>query len=121
MRALEEAVRQEEEMMFGKKAKDDAAGAGSAKPKKPRDALTDEIDQLTPGQQLLFRLPEIYGPEIIIIDAIKDYQGKGPRFSMIASPPVDGKPGPTRNTMWQSSKAKAIADWLIMRSAQKYT
>ncbi len=103
--------------MFGKKA----AGAGSAKPRKPRDVLTGEIDQLTPGQELLFRLPEMYGPEIIIVEVKKDYQGKGPRFSVIGARPVDGKPGPVRNTIFQLSKAKAIADWLILRSAQKYT
>jgi hypothetical protein len=92
--------------MFGKKSKE----AGAGKPKKPRDILTDEIDQLAPGQQMMFRLQEIYGPEIIIIDAKKDYQGKGHRYAVIASPPVDGKPGPIRNTMWETSKAKAIAD-----------
>ncbi len=107
--------------MFGKKSKDDASGPGSAKPKKPRDVLTEEIDRLAPGQQLLFRLPEMYGPEIIIVEVKKDFEGKGPRFSVIGSPPVDGKPGPIRNTIFQLSKAKAIADWLIMRSAQKYT
>ena len=103
-------------VMFGKKSKE----AGAAKPKKPRDILTDEIDQLAPGQQMMFRLPELYGPEIIIIDARKDYQGKGHRYAVIASPPVDGKPGPIRNTMWATSKPKAVADWLIVRSAQKY-
>ncbi len=105
--------------MFGKKSKDDAAGA--QKPRKPRDILTEQIDQLAPGQQMMFRLNEMYGPDIIIVEAKKDYQGKGPRYSVIGSPPVDGKPGPIRNTIWEPSKAKPIVDWLIMRSAQQIT
>lgn len=90
-----------------------------AKPKSPRDILMEKIDQLTPGQLLMFRLPEMYGPELILVEARKDFTGKGHRFAVIGSPPVDGKPGPTRNTIWETSKVKAIADWLVVRSAQE--
>jgi len=109
--------------MFGKKSKNSSAEAGSAIPKakaqSPRDILTDKLDQLTPGQQIIFHLPEMYGPEIIIVEAKKDYQGKGHRYGVIASTPVDGKPGPKRNTIWETGKPKAIADWLVVRNAQQ--
>ena len=89
------------------------------KPKKPRDVLMEKIEQLNPGQSLLYRLPEMYGPDLILVEARKDYNGKGHRFAVIGTPAVDGKPGPIRNTIWETSKTKAIADWLVMRSAQE--
>jgi hypothetical protein len=90
------------------------------KPKNPIAALTEQIDQMGPGQQLMFRLAEMYGPEIIIVEVKKDYAGKGHKYAVIGSPPVNGKPGPTRNTIWETSKAKAIAAWLVGRSFTPY-
>jgi len=102
--------------MFGKKTGVDAKG----KPQSPLAVLIEKIDQLAPGQQLMYRLAEMYGPEIIIVEVKKEYAGTGPKFSVIGSPPVDGKPGPKRNTIWETSKAKAIAAWLVGRDAKPY-
>ncbi len=89
-------------------------------PKNPLAALIAQIEQLGPGQHLLFRLAEMYGPEIILVEVKKDYAGKGPKFSVIGSPPVDGKPGPSRHTIWETSNAKAVAKWLIGRDSVPY-
>jgi hypothetical protein len=102
--------------MFGKKTGTEEKG----KPQSPLAILIEKIDRLAPGQQLMYRLAEMYGPEIIIVEAKKDYAGKGPKFAVIGSPPVNGKPGPSRNTIWETGKAKAIAVWLQGRDAQPY-
>jgi len=102
--------------MFGKKTGAEEKG----KPQSPLAILIEKIDQLAPGQQLMYRLAEMYGPEIIIVEAKKDYAGKGPKFAVIGAPPVDGKPGPKRNTIWEAGKAKAVASWLLGRDAQPY-
>jgi hypothetical protein len=96
-------------------------GEKKEKPKSPRDLFMEKIEPLAPGQALVFRLPEMYGTDLIQVEAKPDYTGKGHRFAVFASPPVDGKPGPTRNTIWETSKTKAIADWLVMRSAQQFS
>jgi hypothetical protein len=99
--------------VFGKKS-------DSPKKKSPLDALIEAIDQLGPGQQLLYKLGEMYGPEIIIVEVKKDFNGKGHKYSVIGSPPVNGKPGPQRNTIWETGKAKAIASWLLLRVAEPF-
>ncbi len=87
------------------------------KAKNPVAALIEQIDQLGPGQQLMFRLAEMYGPEIILVEVKKDYAGKGPKFSVIGAPPVDGRPGAARHTIWETGHAKAIAKWLVGRES----
>jgi len=105
--------------MFGKKSKNAAGEAGAGKPKSPRDILIDKFEQLAPGQEIAFRLPEMYGPEIIVVAANKDFPGKGHRFAVLGATPVDGKPGPKRNTIWEVNKPKPIADWLTTRSCEQ--
>jgi hypothetical protein len=97
--------------MFGKKSE-------STKAKSPLHALIEAVEQLAPGQQLMYKLAEMYGPEIIIVEAKKDFDGKGHKYAVIGSPPVNGKPGPQRNTIWETSKAKAIAAWLLGRDSR---
>jgi hypothetical protein len=87
------------------------------KAKNPVGALIEQIDKLGQGQQLMFRLAEMYGPEIIIIEVKKDYAGKGPKFSVIGAPPVDGRPGAARHTIWETGHAKAVAKWLVGRES----
>lgn len=97
--------------MFGKKS-------DAPKTKSPLNALIEAIDQLGPGQQLMYKLAEMYGPEVIIVEAKKDFDGKGHKYAVIGSPPVNGKPGPQRNTIWETGKPKAIAAWLLGRDAK---
>lgn len=102
--------------MFGKKG----GVAEKQKPQSPQAVLIQKIEQLGPGQQLMFRLAEMYGPEIIIVEVKKDYAGKGHKYAVLGSPPVDGKPGPKRNTIWETGNSKAIAAWLLGREAKPY-
>ncbi len=88
------------------------------KAQSPLNILIDKLDQMGPGQQLMYTLAQMYGPEIIIVEVKKDYAGKGPKYSVIGSPPMNGRPGPARNTIWETSKAKAIAKWLLGRDAK---
>lgn len=108
--------------MFGKKF---LKGGGStehgdtkAKPKSPRDVMSEAISQLAPGRETAYRLPAMYGPDIIVVEANKDYPGKGHRYSVLSADPVDGKPGPKRRHIWESDKPKAIADWIVARSGE---
>jgi len=111
--------------MFGNKMKlkggvsPSAVGAGKpqAKPKSPREQMLEALEGLAPGTEMSFRLAEMYGPEIIVVAAGKEYPANGHRFAVLGAPPVDGKPGPRRNTIWEANKVKPVADWLLLRSA----
>jgi len=100
--------------MFGRKE------GAVARKESPQAALIEQIEKLAPGQELMFRLAEMYGPEIIMVGVRKDYAGKGPKYAVVGSPPVDGKPGPARNTIWETGNPKAIASWLLGRDAKPY-
>lgn len=110
--------------MFGKKllkgsgTSEVGVTAPKAKPKSPRDALTDKIAELAPGQEITFRLPPIYGSELIVVEANKDYPVKGHRFAVASADLVDGKPGQNRKHIWESDKPKPIADWIIIRNGE---
>jgi hypothetical protein len=93
----------------GKKAKE--------KPKSPKEQLIEKLEKVAPGTEIAFRLPEMYGPEIIVVAGLKEYPAKGHRYAVLGAKPVDGKPGPQRNTIWEVNKSKPIAEWLAMRSA----
>jgi hypothetical protein len=111
--------------MFGKRL---LKGGGSsevgatnlkAKPKSPRDALAEKIAQLAPGQTMAFRLPPMYGPEIIVVDANKDYPGKGRKYAVATAEPVDGKPGRIIGHIWDSDNPKPVAAWIVLRSGEQ--
>ncbi len=109
--------------MFGKKAKgagtaEPQAAARKAKPQSVRDTFTEKIDQLTPGQEVAFRLPPIYGSELIVVEANKDYPAKGHRYSLASADPVDGKPGQNRKHLWETDKPRTLAAWIVDRSGE---
>jgi hypothetical protein len=89
------------------------------KEKSPRDLLIEKIEQMTPGQEYWYRLSPMYGKDIIVVFANKNYPGKRiSRFAVQGADEVNGKPGPHRRTYWESNKAKPIALWLIGRTAE---
>lgn len=107
--------------MFGRKLMKGGGSSGvgaRARPKSPRDVLIERIEQVTPGQEVAFRLPPIYGSDIIVVEANKDYPGKGHKFAVASADPVEGKPGPNRRHIWEADKAKPIADWILARNGE---
>jgi hypothetical protein len=110
--------------MFGKKklkAFGTAEGAPvtvKAKPQSPRDVLIDRLEHLAPGQEIGFRLPPMYGPDLIVVEAEKDYPAKGHRYAVASTDPVDGKPGPNRRYIWRSNKSKPVVAWIMIRSGE---
>lgn len=89
------------------------------KAKSPRDVLIEKIDQMTPGQELWYRLSPMYGKDLIVVLANKDFPGKRiSRYAVQGADDIDGKPGPKRRTYWESNKAKPVALWLIGRTAE---
>jgi hypothetical protein len=108
--------------MFGKKNQNAGGIAEAGKPKEkpmsPRDALIDKLTLMAPGQEIVFRLAPMYGPELVVVEVGKDSHDR-PRYAVATAEASNGKPGQKRNHVWDSGNAKSIAAWIITRDGKE--
>ncbi|MDD5509230.1 MAG: hypothetical protein PHI12_00205 [Dehalococcoidales bacterium] len=95
--------------MFGMKAKEKEKGTS------PKDIMAGEIERLTPGQSLCYKLPPIYGDDLVIVKPNPNYPNKGKKYLVCSESVVDGKPSGKVLTGWDSDKASYIAGWVVER------
>ena len=93
--------------MFGKKEKEKGTS--------PKDIMAGEIEGLTPDQSLCYKLPPIYGGDLVVVKLNPNYPGKGKKYLVCSESIVDGKPSGKVVTGWDSDKASYIAGWVIER------
>ncbi len=101
--------------MFGKKEKEKEKGTS------PKDIMAGEIERLTPGQSLRYKLPPIYGDDLVIVKPNPDYPKKGKKYLVCSESIVDGKPSGKVVTGWDSDKASYIAGWVVERLGAPFT
>jgi len=96
-----------------------------AKPEKvkkasPSDVAARQMEKLEPGQEILFRLGEIYIKPFVAVLRNADYPAKGKQFTVFQdSKGPDGKPAGKRGRFWDSNKAAEIADWIVSREGKR--
>ncbi len=107
--------------MFGKKKTKE-------KPKEVthREQLTariaSEVEQLTPGQSLIYKLPEFYHDgfaAFLIAEPNPTYPQKGKKYCIFTDRIADGKPAGKRASMGQQDKSRGIAEWIADRDGFK--
>jgi len=89
-----------------------------AKPKaelSPVEIIMNQIEQLSPGESLTYRLAETYGGDLAIVVLNPQYPDKGKKYSMYIEDLVDGKPCGKRTRIWDADKPKGIANWISER------
>lgn len=87
-----------------------------AKKESPVDIIIKQIEQLVLGQSLSYRLPEVYGGDLAILQLNPDYPEKGRKYTMFSEKLVDGKPCGKRTVLWYSNDPRGIARWICDRS-----
>ena len=103
--------------MFWKKKP--AAGEPKAKEPSPKEIITNQIEQLTLGQALSYRLPETYGGGLAVIELNPQYPKKGQKkYILSLEELVNGKPTGKRRRFVDSTKPKELAGWLLDRSGE---
>jgi hypothetical protein len=85
----------------------------------PKDIITNQIEQLTPGQTLSYRLPETYGDRLAVIELNLQYLKKGQKkYILSLEELVDGKPTGKRRRFLDSNKPKDLAGWILDRDGE---
>lgn len=93
--------------MFGKKEKEKVAS--------PKDILAGEIERLTPGQSLQYKLPPLYGNDLVVIRMNPDFSKKGKKYRVDSESLVDGKSSGKIHFVWDTDKPRDIASWVLER------
>jgi len=84
----------------------------------PKDIMADQIEQLTPGQTLSYRLPETYGGGLAVIELNPQYPKKGRKYILSTETIVDSKPTGKRRRLFDANKPKDIAGWILDRDGE---
>lgn len=99
----------------------DVTKVNKEKPLKPKKILAEKIEQLHPGEALKFKLPEVYGDELVVIQINPAYPGSGKKYSFGAEKLNEGNPSGKITYMWDSNNPIALANWILERNGQFYS
>jgi len=92
-----------------------------AKKLSPKEIIIDRIEQLGPEESVSYRLPEVRGGELAVVELNPQYPEKGNKYLLSLEKIVDGKPAGTRSRLWDSNKPKNLAGWILDRSGELYS
>ena len=76
------------------------------------------IEQLSTGESVSYRLPEVYGGQVVVLEFNTGYPWRGSKYGLSIQTLVDGKPGAEKGLVLESDEAKDIAAWLLKRRAK---
>ena len=77
--------------------------------------IISHIEGLSTGESVSYRLSEIYGGQVAIVEFNTSYPWSGSKYALSTQAPVDGKPVGERERVLESNEAKEIAAWLSER------
>ena len=80
--------------------------------------IMSHIEQLSPGESLSYRLPEIYGDQVAMVVFNTAYPWRGSKYVLSMQPLVDGKPVGEKGNALESNEAKHVAAWLRERQGK---
>jgi len=111
--------------MFWKK-KQTVAKATEAKPQKvkkpsPKNIIASKVEQLGPAESVSYRLPEVYGGGLAVVELNPQYPEKGKKYFLSLEKIVDGKPEGKRGRLWNCNKPKELAGWILERGGELYS
>jgi len=89
----------------------------------PKDIIINQIDALTPGQGVLYKLPEIYWTGLggfILIERNGQQTEKAKPFVAFTDEIKDGAPVGKKKRLWEFNMAREMASWIIERNGVLY-
>ncbi len=104
--------------MFWKKKE-----AGAPKKEKklsPREIIIRRVEALEPGQSISYKVLEIYGGGLGIIELNPDFPEKGKKYYIYREGVVDDPKGEKR-LLVDTSKPKDIAGWVVDRGGVQFS
>ena len=103
--------------MFWKKRQQEP----KAKKLSPKEIMSNQIEQLSPGQTLSYRLPETYGGGLVIVELNPQYPKKGRKYVLSTEKLVDGKPAGERCHFLDYDKPKDLSNWVLERQGKLFS
>jgi hypothetical protein len=85
--------------------------------------IISEVGQLTPGQVLIYKVPEylgIMGAVFLTIELNPSLPGKGKKYILSTDKMADGKPSGQRARSFDSNKPAEYANWVVDRVGERY-
>jgi len=77
--------------------------------------IISHIEQLSPGESVRYRLPEVYGGQVAVVEFNTEYPWRGSKYGLSIQTLVDAKPVVKKERVLESDEAKDIAAWLSQR------
>jgi hypothetical protein len=107
--------------MFGKKSETKEKGPSQ------KDILTSrivgEVEQLTPGQTLTYKLPEFYWPGLggfLMVELNPSYPDKGRKYILSSDKIDDGQPAGKKSPARESNNPKDFAEWVFQFNGERF-
>jgi len=109
--------------MFGRNKKP------KVKDPSPREILMNrivgEVEQLAPGQSLIYKLPEFYWSRFaafLIVELNPSHPERGKKYIMSTDKIADGKPAGEKNRVRDTNKPRDYADWVAdKQNAERFS
>ena len=92
-----------------------------AKELSPKEIMINQIEQLSPGQSISYRLPEIRGGGLAVVELNPQYPKKGKKFIVSTDKIVEGKPAGKRLRLFDSDKPKDLAGWILGHGGELFS
>ena len=77
--------------------------------------IISHIEQLSSGESVSYRLPEVYGGQVAVVEFNTEYPWRGNKYVLSTQMLEDGKPVGEKEKVLESNEAKDIAVWLSER------
>jgi len=104
--------------MFWKRKKTEGA---REKKLSPKEVITNEIEQLAPGQALSYKHTETFGGGLTVVELNPQYPEKGKKYNVSTEELVDNKPAGKRRRLFDSNKPKDVASWILDRDGTPFS
>jgi hypothetical protein len=88
-----------------------------------RAAIKKEVENLVPGQTLIYRLPEFYWNDFaafLMVEINPTFPQKGKKYSMSRDGIVNGQPAGKKQYSGNTNNPNDYVDWVQRREGQRY-
>jgi len=75
--------------------------------------ITNEIEELTLGQEIGYFIPSSYGDRVYFVKYNPNYPDKGKKYAMSTDNVVNNKLTGNRMPGWNTNSAKDVAKWIL--------
>jgi hypothetical protein len=88
----------------------------------PYLALADQIEQITPGQTLRYKIaePGTWGGGFVAVELNPQYPQKGRKYLLIIENSINGMPGGEKTTMYDTNNPVEVATSVVDRHGELF-